>query len=107
MQVSDGSGWDHVSVSLATRTPTWEEMCWVKRLWFLPEEVVMQLHPAESEYVNYHPFCLHLWRPQSDAEIAAIREEWGEEWIYGDLQSHGDIPLPSSILVGPKAEVRR
>jgi len=20
--------------------------------------------PAESEYVNLHPFCLHLWRPK-------------------------------------------
>lgn len=22
-----------------------------------------QLHPAKSEYVNIHPYCLHLWRP--------------------------------------------
>lgn len=102
MQVSDGVGWDHVSVSLPTRCPSWEEMCWVKRLWFLDEEAVMQLHPAKSEHVNYHPFCLHLWRPQQQDEIERIRAEWGDEWPYGDLQSPGAIPLPDSILVGPK-----
>jgi len=29
-----------------------------------PDDVVMQLHPARSDYVNNHNFCLHLWRPQ-------------------------------------------
>lgn len=61
---SDG-GWEHVSVSPKNqkRCPTWEEMCTVKDMFFEPEEVVMQLHPAHSEYVNNHPYCLHLWRP--------------------------------------------
>ncbi len=57
--------WEHVSVSFggrAKRCPTWEEMCWVKRLFFEDEEVVVQFHPPESTYVNEHPFCLHLWR---------------------------------------------
>lgn len=62
--VSDLGGWDHVSVSLPNRTPTWEEMCFIKALFFEPTEVVMQLHPAKSEYVNHHTNCLHLWRPQ-------------------------------------------
>lgn len=60
---SDGEGWEHVSVSLRHRCPTWDEMCFVKGMFFNDEEVVMQLHPKRSEYVNYHPFCLHLWRP--------------------------------------------
>lgn len=55
--------WEHVSVSTATRCPTWEEMCFVKSIFWEPEDVVMQLHPRESEYVNCHPYCLHLWRP--------------------------------------------
>jgi len=38
-------------------------MHYVKGLFWGPEDVVMQLHPAASEYVNKHPFCLHLWRP--------------------------------------------
>jgi hypothetical protein len=56
-------GWDHVSVSRIDKTPTWEEMCFVKDLFFDADECVMQLHPPKSEYVNNHPHCLHLWRP--------------------------------------------
>lgn len=61
-----GVPWEHVSVSLperAERCPTWEEMCWVKNLFWTEDEVVMQLHPAKADYVNTHAGCLHLWRP--------------------------------------------
>jgi len=89
-QISDGMGWQHVSVSLikgekrgkkqlVTRCPTWEEMCWVKSLFWDDEEEVMQLHPPRSQWVNNHPYCLHLWRPDS-----------------------GEIPLPEAIMVGTK-----
>ncbi len=60
--------WEHVSVSLPNRCPNWPEMCFIKDLFFAPDEVVMQLHPAKSEYVNNHNYCLHLWRP-INAEI--------------------------------------
>lgn len=60
---SDGEGWEHVSVSLPYRSPTWEEMCKVKDLFWDDEDCVIQYHPPKSEYVNNHPFCLHLWRP--------------------------------------------
>lgn len=55
--------WEHVSVSTAVRCPTWEEMCLVKSLFWDAEDAVMQLHPPESDYINNHPYCLHLWRP--------------------------------------------
>jgi len=61
---SDGEGWEHVSVSTPGRCPNWDEMCFVKRLFWAADDVVMQLHPADSTYVNNHPHCLHLWRPQ-------------------------------------------
>ena len=64
---SNGGGWEHVSVSFNHRCPTWEEMCEIKNLFFHPDEVVVQYHPAESEYVNTHPYCLHLWRPIGQA----------------------------------------
>jgi hypothetical protein len=64
---SDGLGWEHVSVSTPSRVPNWSEMCYVKRLFWAADDVVMQLHPAESQYVNNHPFCLHLWRPKAIA----------------------------------------
>ena len=56
-------GWEHVSVSMHTRTPTWAHMCAVKTWFWTDDEVVMQLHPAKANYVNLHPYCLHLWRP--------------------------------------------
>lgn len=65
---SDGGGWDHVSVTLKNqkRCPTWDEMCAIKDMFFKEDEVVIQYHPAKSEYVNDHPYCLHLWRPQTE-----------------------------------------
>jgi hypothetical protein len=75
---SDDTGWEHVSVSLKHRTPTWEEMCFIKDLFWGPEEEVVQFHPPRSEYVNCHPHCLHLWR---------------------HVDGH---KIPPSILVGPR-----
>ena len=73
------NGWEHVSVSRDKHPPNWQEMCFVKKLFWGDDEAVMQLHPPSRDYVNHHPNCLHLWRPLRDA-----------------------IPLPPSILVGPK-----
>lgn len=62
---STSGGWDHVSVSLPARTPTWEEMEFIKRLFFRENETAMQLHVPPAEHINHHPHCLHLWRPQT------------------------------------------
>jgi len=59
---SDGLGWEHVSVSLKERCPTWPEMCVVKNLFWDAEDCVIQFHPPKSDYVNNHPFCLHMWK---------------------------------------------
>ena len=59
---SDGAGWEHVSVSRKDRCPTWEEMNFVKELFWSENDCVVQFHPPESEYVNQHPNCLHLWK---------------------------------------------
>jgi hypothetical protein len=63
----EAQGWEHVSVSLPDRCPTWEEMHKVKTLFWRDDETVIQIHPPQSKYVNQHPFCLHLWR-KADAE---------------------------------------
>ena len=62
---ADGKGimWEHLSVSLPNRLPTWEELKFIKMLLWEPEDEVMQFFPPQSEYVNVHPNCLHLWRP--------------------------------------------
>ena len=61
---SFGGGWDHVSVSFKDRCPTWDEMCQVKDIFFREDEVCVEYHPAKKDYVNIHPFCLHIWKPQ-------------------------------------------
>lgn len=60
---STGLGWEHVSVSREDRCPTWEEMCEVKAFFWDAEDCVIEYHPPETEYVNVHKNCLHLWRP--------------------------------------------
>ena len=67
--ISDNDEWEHVSVTVnypgrpVKRPPTWEIMSVVKSVFWEEEAAVFQFHPPKSEYVNYHPFCLHLWRP--------------------------------------------
>lgn len=71
---SDGQGWDHVSAhvrgvfkdSRVMRTPTWDEMCWLKSQFFDDHETVVQFHPKRSEHVNVHQHVLHLWRKQGE-----------------------------------------
>jgi len=75
---SCGFSWDHVSVSTKNRCPNWLEMNFVKDLFWGPEEVVFQLHPAKKDYINAHPYVLHLWKHQTK-----------------------EIPLPPKWMVGP------
>jgi len=74
---SDEGGWEHVSVSFQRRTPTWEEMCIVKDLFWDGDDCVVQYHPPESAYVNNHPYCLHLWKPRG------VPMPMPPEWMVG------------------------
>lgn len=97
---SAAMGWDHVSVSLSNRTPTWEEMDAIKRLFWSDDEVVMQLHINDGRKVNNHPFCLHLFRPQTQEEALREQARWKEEgepeteWLFPP-----PIPLPPKNMV--------
>lgn len=71
--------WEHVSVSVEGRCPTWDEMVYVKNLFWRDDELVIQMHVPSSQHVNFHEFCLHLWKP-----IGV------------------ELPMPPSICVGPK-----
>lgn len=75
----DSRGWEHVSVSTPKRCPNWQEMSFVKDLFWDGDELVIQMHPPKREYVNNHPNCLHLWRNVTV-----------------------DYPLPPSYFVGLK-----
>lgn len=59
---SNEEGWEHVSVSLRHRCPTWEEMCYIKNLFWEEDVAVVQFHPKKSDYINHHQFCLHMWK---------------------------------------------
>jgi len=61
---SNGDGWDHVSVSLPDRCPTWDEMDFIYRAFFRDNETAMQLHVPQQDHISLHPYCLHLWRSQ-------------------------------------------
>lgn len=74
-----GEDWDHVSVSLENRTPLWEEMEQVKRLFFKETETAMQLHVPPAEHIDHHPNCLHIWR---------------HHWV--------EITRPPEWMIGPK-----
>lgn len=61
----ESAGWEHVSVHASTShlvTPSWEEMCYVKSLFWDETDTVVQFHPKGSDYVNIHKATLHLWR---------------------------------------------
>lgn len=73
-----GGGWDHVSVSMRDRTPTWDQMQQVRRACFRDDEWVVQYSPPPSAHINIHPNCLHMWRPQAE-----------------------QMPVPPSWMVGP------
>lgn len=65
-----GETWEHVSVSTQRRCPNWIEMSAVKDWFWNDDECVAQFHPPKSEYINNHPYTLHLWRhPQHPFEL--------------------------------------
>lgn len=83
---NEGGKMEHVSVSSYNRRklPTWETMCRLKEMFFNPEEMVVQIHPAEKNYLHGVGFpgnrlenVLHLWRPiDGNYEILNRPEEW-------------------------------
>ena len=68
----DKTGWEHASFKIVKghgrklyvlrSIPGWDECCYVKNLFWKEGECVVQFHPAKENYVNIHPFVLHLWK---------------------------------------------
>lgn len=64
--ISDGAGFKHLSISNAQKKvlPTWTVMCRVKEAFFADDDWAIQYHPPKGDdYVNDHPYTLHLWMP--------------------------------------------
>lgn len=63
----EGEPREHVSVRAVSHgrdhAPTWSEMCQMKNVFWGKSDCVIQFHPPEEDYVNTHPYVLHLWRP--------------------------------------------
>ncbi len=78
---SNGGGWEHVSIMpyKHSYTPSWDDMCALKDMFFHEDETVVQFHPAKEHYVNNLSNCLHLWRPTEEK-----------------------LPTPPDIMVGIK-----
>jgi len=87
--VSDGSadGWEHVSVSLKNRIPNWEDMSFIKDLFWDEEECAIQYHVPKSQHVNNHPYCLHLWR-KTDNSI-----EIPPSWMVGFKELNDKVKI--------------
>lgn len=87
---TSGMGWEHMSVTLrqvisrgkhkgVDRCPTWEDMCFLKDMFWGPDECCVQYHPPMQDNISNHNYCLHIWRP-----------------------SDGVLPAPPSVMVGLK-----
>lgn len=74
-------GWEHLSVSMPNKTPSWDQMCRMKDIFWGEDEACVQYHPKKEDYVNNHKHCLHIWKP-ADYEL----------------------PTPPSLMVGFKSE---
>lgn len=70
-------GWEHLSVSMPGKTPSWDQMCVMKNIFWNEDEACVEYHPKKEEYVNDHEHCLHIWKP---TEV--------------------ELPTPPTILVG-------
>lgn len=81
---SNQLGWEHLSVSMPSRTPSWDQMCMMKDIFWSKDEACVEYHPREEDYVNNHNHCLHIWRPTDET-----------------------LPIPPSILVGFRNEAEK
>jgi hypothetical protein len=60
------NGFWHLSISTPDALPSYKEMK-EARYKFCPEEIYMaEIFPPKSEFVNFHPFCRHLWQIDID-----------------------------------------
>lgn len=96
--MSWGCGFEHCSVSMPTRCPSWDQMCAIKEAFWQDDEVCMQLHPAKKDYINNHPYCLHIWKPINQeipmppSIMVGIKEKYSQEEIKELLEIYDQLP---------------
>jgi hypothetical protein len=72
--VKDGGRWVHLSFSRGDRVPDWEELKAVKSRFLGDETLAVQVFPPKSQWVNVHPYCLHLWHCVDGDPLPDFRE---------------------------------
>lgn len=75
----DGNRWLHLSVSHAERLPSYDELAEARRA-FIGGRLAYQIFAPESEHVNIHPNCLHMWAPVDHRPLPDFRNSMGDLW---------------------------
>jgi hypothetical protein len=51
----------HISASFPSHAPTYSDLRDIKNIFIGKEAEAFQVLPKESEYINVHPYCMHIW----------------------------------------------
>lgn len=57
----DDIPWLHVSTAWSNRLPTWDEFRQIRDVFLDDGLIAVQVFPPKAEYINQHPYCLHLY----------------------------------------------
>jgi hypothetical protein len=57
----DKAEWLHTSCAYGNTLPSWEDLGMVKRIFVGPNMQSIMVFPPAREYVNIHPYVLHLY----------------------------------------------
>jgi hypothetical protein len=60
-ELHDSRRWIHLSLAHKDRMPTWTELVDIKEIFIGRDDTSIQVIPPRKQYVNIHPFCLHLF----------------------------------------------
>ena len=87
---------------LEDRCPTWPEMVALNHLLFHTDDIpTFQVHPRADQYVNNHPFALHIWKPEKDffshIVLASMKSETEQVLMRFE---NSEIPTSRQIVPG-------
>lgn len=65
------AGWRVLAVNVPSerRSPTWEELHWVKKFFFDKDDVTVLYQPGQSTYMGDNTFWLHIFYPEKPETI--------------------------------------
>lgn len=65
LEYDDKNYWVHLSVARKTEMPSFELLKKIKEF-VIGDRWAVQVFPPSGEYVNIHPYCLHLYAPADE-----------------------------------------